>query len=521
MAVPEEIRKVPRPKNTFVVDSKTGVYSVREKTGCGYYVDENGKTHRPSQNGKVVGHIKDGVYVPKEPEPVPMGDIEVKDWANVELFDRLNKDILSHLYLFYHWEDATRLYVLALLRASYEGIPDYLLARQYQESFLSVMYPRVKLNREPASDFVHRVGRSCLRTFRFMKYEASCVNKHQHLIIDSCRLKGCNGVNSLSEVTKKTAKRESEDVLLMYAYCKEQKRPVCSTVYYDEFTELEALSDFMERFEIHDGIVVADTGSPLISLNETDEDIDVHCLLPIERDSPVVEELSLYRFDEVIRDKKAILCKKTSRTEDGKEVWYYSFGDIELSAEEEEQYLSEHGDHFDGKEFTNARRLFGSTFFQSDLDIPCKTAYEIYADREQVRLFFRSRQNMIGMDGSDFGTDLTAIGNDFVDHLASIMRSNMFGFLSRKRLIEKYTYGEILGILQSIKKTRTSGEEWKVRKLDPADAKILERVGLLNVRTEPKETKKKGRPKGSKDSRPRKKRATAAESEDAPADASR
>ena len=66
MAVPEEIRRVPRPTNTFVVDSKTGVYSVREKTGCGYYVDDDGKVHRPSRNGRVVGHIIDGVYAAKK-----------------------------------------------------------------------------------------------------------------------------------------------------------------------------------------------------------------------------------------------------------------------------------------------------------------------------------------------------------------------------------------------------------------------------------------------------------------------
>ena len=62
MAVPEEIRCVPRPKNTFVVDSKTDIYSVREKTGCGYYVDADGKAHRPSRNGRVVGHIINGIY---------------------------------------------------------------------------------------------------------------------------------------------------------------------------------------------------------------------------------------------------------------------------------------------------------------------------------------------------------------------------------------------------------------------------------------------------------------------------
>ena len=63
VAVPESIRKVPRPVNTIVGDNgKDGPhrYPVRERNSVKYV---SGGNPQP-QNGKVVGHIVDGVYVP-------------------------------------------------------------------------------------------------------------------------------------------------------------------------------------------------------------------------------------------------------------------------------------------------------------------------------------------------------------------------------------------------------------------------------------------------------------------------
>lgn len=90
LSVPEDIRKIERPRGTVVCDGRDGIYPVREKLSGGYWVDEDGKPHRPSRNGRVVGHIINGGYVPKEPDLVPVGDVDLKDWGNIELFDRLN-----------------------------------------------------------------------------------------------------------------------------------------------------------------------------------------------------------------------------------------------------------------------------------------------------------------------------------------------------------------------------------------------------------------------------------------------
>ena len=64
MSVPEEIRKVERPVGTIVEDSKKAGdnrYIVRERKGFTYVKGSNPKPH----NGKVIGHIINGVYVPK------------------------------------------------------------------------------------------------------------------------------------------------------------------------------------------------------------------------------------------------------------------------------------------------------------------------------------------------------------------------------------------------------------------------------------------------------------------------
>ncbi len=63
MAVPADIRAVPRPKNTIVDDSgREGPkrYAVRERSSTKYVAGGNPQPH----NGKVIGHIIDHEYVP-------------------------------------------------------------------------------------------------------------------------------------------------------------------------------------------------------------------------------------------------------------------------------------------------------------------------------------------------------------------------------------------------------------------------------------------------------------------------
>lgn len=101
MSVLEDIW-IDRSRGIVVCDGRDGVHPVREKLSGWYRVDENRKPRRPSRNGK--------------------------EWGNIELFDRLNNDMLDRLKLFYNVEDSTCLYVRTMLRASYKGITNHLMA---------------------------------------------------------------------------------------------------------------------------------------------------------------------------------------------------------------------------------------------------------------------------------------------------------------------------------------------------------------------------------------------------------
>lgn len=87
MAVPQSIRSVPRPKNTVVVDSgHEGVcrYAVRERSGMRY--GPNGEA-RPV-NGRVIGHICNGIYVPVNnvPRTASKGPEELSFGAAASVF---------------------------------------------------------------------------------------------------------------------------------------------------------------------------------------------------------------------------------------------------------------------------------------------------------------------------------------------------------------------------------------------------------------------------------------------------
>jgi hypothetical protein len=60
MAVPKEIRSIPRPKNTVVIayGRNKDKYAVKQRIGC---KSVNGR--KIPIDGPVIGHIIDGVYV--------------------------------------------------------------------------------------------------------------------------------------------------------------------------------------------------------------------------------------------------------------------------------------------------------------------------------------------------------------------------------------------------------------------------------------------------------------------------
>ncbi len=160
MPIPKEVLDVIRPKNTVVIayGKDKNLYAVRKRVGCR---NDNGR-HLPV-NGPTIGHIIDLKYIPindAEPADVSLSPIDLKDWANIVLCDRLFKEIQEELFAVYSRPDAMKIYCISVLRVCNPGIKDNELKEAYETSFLSELYPDIALSKNTVSTFLNDLGKT-------------------------------------------------------------------------------------------------------------------------------------------------------------------------------------------------------------------------------------------------------------------------------------------------------------------------------------------------------------------------
>ena len=110
MPIPKEVLAVARPKNTVVIayGKDKNLYSVHQRIGCR---NDNGR--HLSINGPTIGHVVDLKYIPindAEPVDIAVSPIDLKDWANIVLCDRLFKSIQEELSVVYSNPDTMKIY---------------------------------------------------------------------------------------------------------------------------------------------------------------------------------------------------------------------------------------------------------------------------------------------------------------------------------------------------------------------------------------------------------------------------
>ncbi len=134
MAVPAEIRAVPRPKNTVVdVNSRPGPkqYPVRERSYVKYV---RGGNPQPV-NGRVIGHIVDGRFEPLKRKAADKGP-DILSYGSAALVHDEVGDIADDLYAIMDVTDAQRIIAIACLRVIKPGIALHRYSVIYNMTFM-------------------------------------------------------------------------------------------------------------------------------------------------------------------------------------------------------------------------------------------------------------------------------------------------------------------------------------------------------------------------------------------------
>lgn len=490
MPVPKYILQVKRPMNTLVTiyGKNHDHYAVRQRVGCKRI---NGRNI--PQTGPTVGHIIDGVYVPKNASThtsVSVADIDLKDWGNVMLCKNVFEDIIPELMQVYDERDSLRLFVISILRVCNPGIKDYELKEAYETSFLSELYPDVALSKNVVCKFWNDMGKATSRIVQFMQNRTDNIKLDHHILVDGTLKSNESNVNTLSDFSRKARLKNSRDISVLYAFDLEEMEPVCSKCFPGNMIDLTSYESFISENKIEKGLLIGDKGFPSSAAEEYfAKHPDLHYLNPLKRNSTIISEYSMMDFTGMLKGHEGITFRKEKCGDMGK--WLYSFRDASRAAKEEHDWLvrAQKDGSYSLDELKEKQKVFGTIVLECDLDMAPEVAYKAYDERWQIEIVMRFYKFACEFDEARVHDDYSVIGSEFCDFLSTLLTFRLMKKFDKTKLLEKMTYKKIMSGLRRAKEIRIGGK-WNLIKLTKNNMNILQKTELITDSTLNKKNQK-------------------------------
>lgn len=498
MPIPREILDVKRPTNTVVIcyGKNKDLFAVRQRIGC-----KNIDGRHVPVNGPTIGHIVNGEYIPipvQAPADVSLSRIDLKDWANVVLCDRVFSGLLPELLAVYSQSDTMKIYCIAILRVCDKGIKDYELKEAYETSFLSEIYPGIALSKNTVSTFLNNLGKTMSRIVQFMRNRTAAVAMDHHLLVDGTLKSDESRVNSLSDFSRKARTKGTRDISVIYAFDLEEMEPVCSKGFPGNMLDATAYRAFLEENKITKGIVVGDKGFPESAAHDYfEKNPELHYLNPVKRNSKLIERHNMLDFTAILPGYDWITFRKEKCV--GTSKWLYSYRDSHKAAKEESDWLrrAKKNKTYNLDVLREKQKSFGTIVLECDLDLPPEIAYKAYDKRWEIELVMRYYKSACEFDETRVQDDYSVIGSEFIDFLSTLLTFKLLKVFDKAELLEDHTYKKLMSVLTRAKKVRVEDEDWQLVRMNPSHVEILQKIDLVPKPEEPPR-KKPGRPKGSR-----------------------
>ena len=452
MGVPKEIREVPRPRNTVVVDNgHDGIYryAVLSRLKSVY---TPGKNPSP-RNGPVIGHIINGEYIPSKREEKNIKP-DCLSFGAISFFKSVTEDIKELLLKTFDASIAYFIITVAALRVIRQGITISRLARAYETSFASIYYPNVSLSKNTATEYFTKIGMNTEGRDIFFGFLISNINENHKLVIDGTLKTDTSKVNDVSKISRSTYKTGTKNVSVIFLRDVETGEPLCSKLYPGNNPDASAYLDFIKGNNITKGIIISDKGFPPSKIKETiDKNSDLHFFTPIKINDKRIESYNLLDFEGTIKGiDEAVLYKKV-KTKENK--FLYCFKNLSISSTEERNFInklntSKDKDRtFSNEVFNKKRSRSGVIVFESDLDIDPKDAYLYYKDRWFIEVMFKSYKNDLKLKKTSVQNDFTVIGSEFVNFVSILASCRMVNKAIKLNLLDNRSFGNLIEDLNS------------------------------------------------------------------------
>lgn len=472
MAIPKEILAVTRPSST-VVKQRGNRFVVVKRTS-----KRKGGRVIPVDLG-TVGEIINGEYIEKVIEKTKKS-VDIKDYGEVTLCDKFGKDLLKDLSHVWDLSMAKRIYVLALLRAAYGDVKNRDLLLHYQTSFVSENYPGVHLSEQAVSAFLMELGQGYSNICEFMRNRVKNFIGN-HIVVDGM-LKDYNSkCGSLSEFSRKGAKKGSKDISIMYAYDPKTKEPIAARAYAGNILDQTAVNSFVSDFEINSGMMIMDKGFwNEAFLEEVDKNESLSCLIPLKQNSAFIKNYEMDTPTEhLVGYKDGTILYKKVKMKNGK--FLYSFRNPKTAYEQEIGYVekAEKKECFSPENYAQKKNSFGLIVFKSKADLEPLDVYLAYIQRWEIETLFYLFKNIIDRDTVNVHNDYRTHATEFINFLSVIITTRVKREIVKKEINKQHSYKQVFKYLSKYKKVKIkNGGEWIVGTMPKYVEDMVQKLGV-------------------------------------------
>jgi transposase len=368
--------------------------------------------------------------------------------------------------------------VLAFVRLLHQS-PIKNVEFHYLSSYLSEIYPNLKLSPKELTGVLKEIGSQRLQIVDFFK---EFVIENDNILFDGTDLISNSekmGINKFSKT-----KNGTYDFIdnIMFVFSVALKQPVYYRILPGNIKDIKAFKLCLTESGISNAVVIADKGFYSESNVEQMRSESIRFIIPLKRNNILIcyDNLKDYALnnlcDYFIFEKRVIWY--TQILVDTEKIYLYF--DEELKTRETKDYLNRVEtlpEKYTIDEFRNKQHTFGTIALFNNLDKSAKEVYVDYKSRCQIEIMIDALKNILDADKSNMQNEQSLEGWMFINHIALQWYCKILQIIKSKELNSKYSPMDLLIFLKEIRKVNIDGK-WYIAEITKKTASLME---LLNI----------------------------------------
>jgi transposase len=410
--------------------------------------------------------------------------VDIKRFGVYNLFKDLLKDEISGLQSTFGKDIADQLLSFSMMRLAYQS-PIKRVADYHSHDFASEDWCNsYVLSDKKISACLKYIGENREKVVDWLIQQMPRSSAENFILMDSTHVMSASEYLELNAKGYNSSLNFEKQIRLMYMFSSQKKTPVYYRSINGNINDISSMSLCLKETGVENAILVADKGFYSENNVELLEKQGLQYIIPVKRNSPLVNYLPLEtgdfqkKYEYFIYQDKIIWFFKYKKN--GRD--FITFFDEQLAVEEKRDYLQNierYPEDFSKEKFYQKLHGFGTITITHNIknENSPEQIYSVYKQRNQIEVMFNSYKNFLEADKTYMQNRMVLEGWLFANFLAMIAYCRLYNRLQSAGISSKYSPKDIIEICKSIHKIRMKGQ-WITAETTKKIDKLLAQIGL-------------------------------------------